>query len=151
MAPTPARRAKAMYAVTLVIQCRFSCSSCARPICLSSACRFLSRLSVLMIRLRASTTSLRNAASSLVAAGGSDTGEVPILGVLDSSFICIMLRERVEPARASHEREFGASFSSARPPLGRVRVPFVVRFEEMEHQAQGKQVSAHVQLLRAGG
>src|SRR3954470_14853344 len=50
---------KIRYATMLVIQCRLSNISCLRPICLSSACRFLSRLSFLMMRFRASTTSLR--------------------------------------------------------------------------------------------
>src|SRR5437868_8944474 len=152
MAPTPARRAKAMYAVTLVIQWRFSCSSCLRPICLSSACRFLSRLSVLMMRLRVSITSLRSCTMSAVsceAAGGSEAG---LRGLLVSSGILIMLPERTGRARASHAPRFQASFSGRaweRPVSMSGRMALFLGLEKVEHQPQGEQVSAHIQVLLA--
>src|SRR6202171_72970 len=153
MAPTPASTAKATYAVTLVIQCRFSCSSCCRPINLSSAWRFLSRLSVLMMRLRASMTSLRSWAISPVwdeMESARSEGGVDILEVLGSSLICIIPRQRLAARRASHAERFHASvFRANERGLGRLRVPFVVGLEEMEHQPQREQVASDVAPLLA--
>src|SRR4051812_42520799 len=74
----------------LVIQCRLSNISCLRPICLSSACRFLSRLSVLMTRLRASTTSLRSSARGPASEPASLEGTTfKGRGGVISSLICI--------------------------------------------------------------
>src|SRR3954451_20135759 len=74
----------------LVIQCRLSNISCLRPICLSSACRFLSRLSVLMTRLRASTTSLRSSAKGPASEPASLEGTTfKGRGGVISSLICI--------------------------------------------------------------
>src|SRR5713226_6616103 len=145
MAPTPASTAKATYAVTLVIQWRFSCSSCLRPICFSSACRFLSRLSVLMIRLRASSTSLRrrfmSPASCDSARGGTD------LDVLVSSAICLMLHQRAGSPRASHGAQIDASFSSTGRSVRVWRVALFLGLQEMDHQPQREEVAAHVEVL----
>src|SRR5258708_4693581 len=154
MAATAAISAKTMYAVTLVIQCRFSCSSCLSPSFFTSACRFLSRLSVLMIRLRASITSLRSEAISLVpdtGAAASAGGGVDILGAFVSSLMWIMLRERPWTAEASHVRRIVASARRpARPQASAVRrMALLLRLEEMEHQAQRDQVPTHVEGPRA--
>src|SRR3954469_18936944 len=99
-----------------------------------------------MIRLRASMISLRRTPTSplscgSLAAGGTDRG------VLVSSAIRIMLRERAGTPGASHGRGILAPFCvpeglarSVLPRRGRV----VVRLQEVQLQADGEEVPAHV-------
>src|SRR6266850_5132999 len=143
-APRVAMAAKRKYAATLVIMCRFSKSSCLRPICLSSACRFFRRLSVLMTRLRASITSLRSRemSPSWPAGSGWDT----LRGELVSSLILICLGKAWVGPEHPMERTFVHLSCCGADDLPAGRLPLVVRLQEMEHQPEGEQVSAHRQL-----
>ncbi|EAU65759.1 hypothetical protein STIAU_6724, partial [Stigmatella aurantiaca DW4/3-1] len=63
------------------IHCRFWKSSWRLPTAFTSACRFFSKLSVLMTRLRASITSLRISDSSLSTSGFcSDAMDIFLVG-----------------------------------------------------------------------
>src|SRR5689334_5539477 len=135
---------------------------------LTSAWRFLSRLSVLMTRFRASMTSLRRAASSPSEALSTGGGAAEIRAVLVSSLIVIMLRSTLGKGKSIPRGEFSCTFFG-RPGAGSsradvapgacphgpaallrpLRLAFLVGLEEVEHQPQRKEVAAGVDRLPA--
>src|SRR6267143_4706535 len=161
-APRVAMAANRMYAATLVIMCRFSNCSCLRPICLSSACRFLSRLSVLITRLRDSITSRRRSERSrspedwCSTTGGTERGAV-ISSLIGIPWLALLKRDDGRSGSIPQGARFPASFSigrlpgpqvghrrQARSPSGGGRVPFVLGREEVEDDPGAEQVAAHV-------
>src|SRR5216683_2180581 len=169
-APRVAMAAKRMYAATLVAMCRFSNCSCLRPICLSSACRFLSRLSVLITRLRDSITSRRRSERSRSPADWCSTTGGTERGAVISSLIGIpwlaLLKGTTAGGSGSIPQgaRFPASFSigrlagrrwdnrrMARSPSRSGRVSFVLGREEVEDDPGGEQVAAHVDRVRGAG
>src|SRR5262249_5531782 len=110
--PSVVSTVKMTNAVALVRKWRRSNCSCLRLVSFNSACRFLSRLSLLMTRLRASITSLRSSVSSR-STPSPDCALALGLGVpwlCDSSFItvpCALLAQQNHPTEASPDAPQG--------------------------------------------
>src|SRR3979409_2505694 len=97
-----------------------------------------------MTRLRASIPFLPSRALPRACPAGS--GWDTLRGELVSSLILICLGNAWVGPEHPMERTFVhlSCWGAGDLPAG--RLPLIVRFQEMEHQAKGKQVSAHRQL-----
>src|SRR5712691_7719274 len=162
-APRVAIAAKRMYAATLVAMCRFSNCSCLRPMCLSSACRFLTRLRDSITSRRRSERS-RSPADWCSTTGGTERGAV-ISSLIGIPWLALLKGTTAGGLGSIPQgARFPASFSigrlagrrwdnrrMARSPSRSGRVSFVLGGEEVEDDPGGEQVAAHVDRVRGAG